>query len=94
VDDPVVQTLQAVFKAATGRDDEPYTMGGGTYSRVVPNAVSFGPGMPGTFPDLSDLLPQGHGHAHGRDEALPVDKMVNLCRIYVGALAALDDTID
>lgn len=94
VDDPIVQTLQAVFKAATGRDDEPYTMGGGTYSRVVPNAVSFGPGMPGTFPDLSDLLPQGHGHAHGRDEALPVDKMVNLCRIYVGALAALDDTID
>lgn len=94
VDDPRIQTLQAVYRAATGREDEPYTMGGGTYSRVVPNAISFGPGMPGQSVDLSGLLPPGHGNAHGRDELLPVEKMVNCCRIYVGALAALDDTID
>ena len=93
-DDPRVKTLQAVYKAATGRDDEPYTMGGGTYSRVVPDAISFGPGMPGAAQDWSEILPAGHGHAHGRDELLPVSKMMECCRIYVGALAALDDTID
>lgn len=93
-EDARVQVLQAVYRAATSREEEPYTMGGGTYSRVVPDAISFGPGMPGTQSDWSEILPAGHGHAHGRDELLPVDKMTECCRIYVGALAALDDTID
>ncbi len=93
MDDPRVQVLQAVYRAATGRDDKPYTMGGGTYSRVVPGAISFGPGMPGQKEEWSTILPQGHGHAHGRDEAIAIRKLTDCFRIYVGALAALDDTI-
>ena len=91
VEDPRVQVLQRVYQAATGRDDKPYSMGGGTYSRVVPNAISFGPGMPGTQEDWSAILPQGHGHAHGRDEAVAIRKLTECFRIYVGALAALDE---
>ena len=92
-DDPYVVALQAVYKAATGRDDEPYTMGGGTYSRVVPNAISFGPGMPGTRHDWSAFLPEGHGGAHGRDETIPMQKLYDCCCIYVAALAALDELV-
>ena len=83
--------MQAVYKAATGRDDEPFTMGGGTYSRVVPNAISFGPGFPGKKADRSAYLPEGHGSAHGRDETVDIENLCTGFAIYVAALAALDD---
>ena len=93
-DDPRVVALQALYQEATGRDDEPYTMGGGTYSRVVPNAISFGPGMPGQKPDRSAYLPEGHGSAHGRDETVDIENLCVGCAIYAAALAALDDLTD
>ena len=91
VEDPRVTALMSLYKDVTGRDDPPYAMGGGTYSRAVPGAISFGPGMPGTKSDYSAFLPEGHGGAHGRDEVLPIDKMLTCCKIYVAALAELDD---
>ena len=93
VDDPRVVALQALYKDVTGRDDPPYAMGGGTYSRAVPGAISFGPGMPGIKRDYSAFLPEGHGGAHGRDEVLPIDKLLTVSRIYVAALAELDGII-
>lgn len=94
VDDPRVVALQALYTDVTGRDDPPYAMGGGTYSRAVPGAISFGPGMPGTKRDYSAFLPEGHGGAHGRDEVLPIEKLLTLSRIYVAALAELDGVIE
>ena len=91
-DDPRIQALMNVYTTITGRDEQPYTMGGGTYSRVVPNAISFGPGMQG--PDrLGEFLPEGHGHAHGRDEALPMEKVLTAAKIYLAAMVALDEMI-
>ena len=90
VEDPRVTALMSLYKDVTGRDDPPYAMGGGTYSRAVPGAISFGPGMPGTKSDYSAFLPEGHGGAHGRDELLPINKMLTCCKIYVAALAELD----
>jgi dipeptidase D len=46
---PQVPVLLDVFSHYTGtRDAQPVSIGGGTNSRLFPNAVSFGPGMPGT----------------------------------------------
>ena len=89
-DDSRVQALQEIYKDITGREDEPYTMGGGTYSRVVPNAISFGSGIPGTVRDLS-FLPEGHGGAHGKDEVIFMESVHTCCMIYTLALAALDE---
>ena len=94
VDDPRVTALMTLYKDITGRDDPPYAMGGGTYSRAVPGAISFGPGMPGSKRDYSAFLPEGHGGAHGRDEVLPIDKLLTCSRIYVAALAALDEVVE
>lgn len=94
VDDPRVETLMALYKEVTGQDDPPYAMGGGTYSRAVPGAISFGPGMPGSKRDYSAFLPEGHGGAHGRDEVLPVDKLLTCSKIYAAALAALDEVVE
>ncbi len=94
VDDPRVTALMSLYKDVTGRDDPPYAMGGGTYSRAVPGAISFGPGMPGVKHDYSAFLPEGHGGAHGRDEVLPIDKMLFCSKIYVAALAELDGGVE
>ena len=88
--DDRVAALQEIYKEVTGRDDEPYTMGGGTYSRVVPNAISFGGGLRGVEHDVS-FLPEGHGGAHGRDEVLFLDNAMTAFRIYAVALAMLDE---
>ncbi|RSZ55549.1 dipeptidase [Massilia atriviolacea] len=46
---PQVPTLLSVFSYYTGiRNPRPVSIGGGTNSRLFPNAVSFGPAMPGT----------------------------------------------
>lgn len=48
-DAPQIPTLLSVFSHYTGmRDPKPISIGGGTNARLFPNAVSFGPTMPGT----------------------------------------------
>ncbi len=93
VDDPRVTALQSLYQDVTGRDDKPYAMGGGTYSRAVPGAISFGPGLPGTKHDYSAFLPEGHGGAHGRDEVLPLEKALFCSKIYAAALVELDNIL-
>lgn len=89
VDDPNVVALQELFHEITGRDDKPNVMGGGNYARVIPNAISFGPGM-STKKRISDFLPAGHGGCHGKDEAIVMEKVFNLAKIYVLAVALMD----
>lgn len=89
---PVVTALQAVYHTLTGSDAPPYTMGGGTYSRAVPNAISFGPGVPGQS-RVGEFLPEGHGGAHGRDEALLLEKLTHCARVYAAALIELDGLV-
>ncbi len=88
--DPRVVALQELYSEVTGRDDEPYSMGGGTYSRVAPNALSFGPGLRGVEHDMS-FLPEGHGGGHGRDEVIFMQDVITGFRIYAVALAMLDE---
>jgi len=90
---PFVTALQEVYHDLTGSDDPPYTMGGGTYSKAVPNAISFGPGTKDPS-RVHAFLPEGHGGAHGRDEALPMEKVYNCARIYVAAILTLDQILD
>jgi len=45
---PHIDTLLSVFSHYTGiKNPQPISIGGGTNSRLFPNAVSFGPSMPG-----------------------------------------------
>ena len=40
---PAIQTLINTYNEVTGENQKPFTMGGGTYARHFPYAVSFGP---------------------------------------------------
>lgn len=92
-DDPHVVALQQLFNDITGRESQPFVMGGGNYARVVPNAISFGPGM-GTKRSISEFLPAGHGGCHSRDEAIIMEKAYNCAKIYVLAVVMLDQMME
>lgn len=76
-----VKALMEIYRSVTGNAQKPFSMGGGTYSRVVPNAITFGPGLP--VRRKADYLPDGHGGAHGPDEALYIEDWLKAFRIYV-----------
>jgi succinyl-diaminopimelate desuccinylase len=92
-DNPHVVALQKLFQEITGRADQPFVMSGGNYARVIPNAISFGPGMP-TKKSISDFLPAGRGYCHGKDEAVIMEKVHNCAKIYVLAIAMLDEMLE
>ena len=86
---PFVTALQEVYHDLTGSDDPPYTMGGGTYSKAVPNAISFGPGTKGPS-RVHAFLPEGHGGAHAPDEFRYIPTLLRAAEIYAAAVPALD----
>ncbi len=81
LDDPLVATLLSVYRAETGDQAAPQTMGGGTYARSMTRGVAFGPNFPDQ--DMSDSGP------HEKDECWPVDHLIRATKIYAKALARL-----
>lgn len=73
---PVVTVLLDAYEAITGDSLAPVAMGGGTYCRFMPNAVSAGP----VFPGEEEL-------AHQTDEYASVENLRKSTHIYAEALA-------
>lgn len=60
-------------------------MGGGTYARHFPRAVSFGP-------ERADLaLPEFAGPMHGANEGANIAHLMQALKIYILALLRLQD---
>ena len=91
VDDPRMQTLTSLYKEITGDDSPAYTMGGGTYSRCMENAITFGPGMPFKEPKRPQSIPADHGGAHAPDEFTYIPDLLETMAIYATAIAELDE---
>ena len=62
----------------TGRDEKPFTTGGGTYCREVENVISYGP----LFPEEPDL-------AHQANEYIDLENMLLAAKIYAQAIYEL-----
>ena len=77
-DTPFVQKLMDVFNTRTGENRKPMHIGGGTYARHLPNAVSFGP--------------EGYlceAHAHVANEFIDLEQLYFNCCILADAIIAL-----
>ena len=78
-DVPHIDTLLAVFSHFTGiKDAKPIAIGGGTNSRLFPNAVSFGPSMPNT-----------EYTGHSEHEFITMEQFVLNLKMYTAALVEL-----
>ena len=76
---PLIETLLEAYQDVTGDFSSlPMSMGGATYARAIPNAVSFG----ALFPDEEEL-------AHGPDEYIKMDSLERAEKIYYIALKKL-----
>ena len=84
LDNPAVQVCVDTYNAVTGEQAQPYTIGGGTYARHFPNAVSFGPEHP------ERPAPDFAGPIHGVDEAANIEWLMEAMKIYILALIELE----
>ena len=84
LDKPEVQVCIRAYNAITGENAVPYTIGGGTYARDFPNAVSFGPEHP------ERPMPAFAGPIHGVDEAACKDWLLEALKVYILALLELE----
>lgn len=84
LDNPAVQACVDTYNAVTGEQAQPYTIGGGTYARHFPNAVSFGPEHP------ERPAPAFAGPIHGVDEAANINWLMEALQIYILALIELE----
>ena len=79
--------LTDIYNELTGENKEPYTMGGGTYARKLPNAISFGPGL--GWPKLP--MAPGHGGAHQPDEHYSIASFKMSLKIYILSILRLNE---
>lgn len=84
-DSPAIQTLIRTYNDVTGENKTPFTMGGGTYARHFPYAVSFGP------EHTEIALPSFAGPMHGANEGAPFEKLIEALKIYILALLRLQE---
>ena len=84
LDNPAVQVCINAYNAVTGENAKPYTIGGGTYARDFPNAVSFGPEHP------ERPAPDFAGPIHGVDEAACKADLIEALKVYILALIELE----
>lgn len=70
----MVKSLQKAYEDVTGLDGTPVTTTGGTYAKIVPNIVPFGPSFPGQ-----------KGIAHNPNEYMDIKDIVLNAKIYAQA---------
>lgn len=85
-DSAPIQALLKAYNDATGRNEEPYTIGGGTYARHFPAAAAFG-----IEPCASetDYFPDYIGPVHGAEEGYDVKGFMQALEILIMATAKL-----
>lgn len=73
-----VQTLLNVYAEKTGLPAEPICIGGGTYAKMLPNIVAFGPVFPGD-----------EVREHKPDEYMEIDRLMENAEIFAEAMYRL-----
>ena len=74
----LVTTLMDVYNGATNQNTSPIAIGGGTYSRCLPNCVAFGPLFPGEEQTI-----------HMPNECIDLESLKGMALIYLEAIYRL-----
>ncbi|MEL1136415.1 dipeptidase PepV [Desulfitobacterium sp. THU1] len=77
-DSPLVGALLKAYADVTGLEAYAFAIGGGTYAKVLPQGVAFGPLLPGE-PEV----------IHCADEYIAIDSLVLACKVYAQAILNL-----
>ena len=74
----LVTTLMDVYNKATNENASPIAIGGGTYSRCLPNCVAFGPLFPGEEQTI-----------HMQNECIDLESLKKMALLYLEAIYLL-----
>ena len=77
-----ITVLQKAYEDQSGLDGTPLTTTGGTYAKIVPNIIAYGPSFPGQ-----------NGIAHLPDEWMDIKDMMMNAQIYASAFYNLKDIL-
>lgn len=78
-DSPLVKSLVEAYQEVTGdTENQPMTMGGGTYAKGIDNTIAFGCAFPGR-----------DYHIHDANEFVDIDELLKQAEIYVAAIQKL-----
>ncbi|MGM9536976.1 MAG: dipeptidase PepV [Candidatus Onthomonas sp.] len=77
-DSPLVSKLLQVYSDYTGQRAEPKCIGGGTYAKMIPNTLAFGP-----------IFPGDEVREHKPDEYMEIDRLVDNAAILAAAMFEL-----
>ena len=91
-DHPMVVNLMDAYREITGDETDAYTMGGGTYSRCLENAITFGLGMR-AFSARPENLSAGHGGAHAPDEYQSITALIESTLVFLISVLKLDKIV-
>lgn len=82
-DSAPIQALLSTYNEVTGKNAAPFLMGGGTYARHLPNAVSFG------MEEEGEERPAFVGTIHAVNEGFPEERYFECLKIYILAVEKL-----
>ncbi|MBQ9848868.1 MAG: Sapep family Mn(2+)-dependent dipeptidase [Clostridia bacterium] len=88
-DDEKIKALTEACESVLGIECKPYTMGGGTYARWLPNTVAFGSGIESE----RGYLGSERGNAHQRDEYISEKELFTGMEIYSRAIGNLSKIV-
>lgn len=74
----LVQKLLKVYGAYTGQPAQPKCIGGGTYAKMMPNTLAFGP-----------IFPGDEVREHKPDEYMEIDRLMDNAKILAAAMCEL-----
>lgn len=77
-DSPIVTALLSAYQEVTGKAGEAFAIGGGTYAKVLPQGVAFGPTLPGE-PEV----------IHCPDEYISIDNLILTTKVYAQGILNL-----
>lgn len=77
-DSPLVSKLMKVYTDYTGRQDAPKCIGGGTYAKMIPNTLAFGPVFPGD-----------EVREHKPDEYMELSRLMDNTKVLASAIYEL-----
>ena len=78
---PLVEKLLGVYHRCTGLEPVPKAIGGGTYAKMIPNVLAFGP-----------IFPGDEVREHKPDEFMELSRLRDNTNIMAEAMYALDRT--
>ena len=77
-DSPLVSRLLEVYARCTGQEATPKCIGGGTYAKMMPNTLAFGP-----------IFPGDEVREHKPDEYMELDRLIDNAEILAQAMYEL-----